>query len=281
MKKILYIKTAFLSLAAMATLSSCLKDNSHYVDFAGAKPLVELPAATGVGPAGGEFQAAAFDITATPQHINILVNLAAPKPLTTALTVKLSVDPAALTAYNTANSTNYTLLPAADYSSTLTATIPANQNEATVVININSTLIDPSQSYVLPLTITDGGGQQISNYKTILYNVQVKNQYDGTYHATGQRIHPTLGTFTFDYNVAMGTAGATTIEGGALADLQADLKLTVNPDNSVTVTSGGQTSTANSPGLVNSYDPATKTFTLHYFYNVAAPRIITETLVKQ
>eukprot|EP01037_Dinobryon_pediforme_P007256 gene7256-7327_t len=227
----------------MALLSSCLKDNSHYVDFAGAKPLVELPAATGIGPAGGEFQAAAFNISSTPVALNVLVNLAAPKPLTSALTVKLSVDQAALTAYNAANGTSYILLPAADYTSTLTATIPANQNEANVVVNINTSLIDPSQSYVLPLTITDGGGP-----------------------------------FPFSYTVAMNTTGANSIDGSALADLKADLKLTVNADNSVTVSSSAQPTTQDSPGLVNKYDPSTKTFTLSYFYNTSAPRIITETL---
>jgi hypothetical protein len=191
------------------------------------------------------------------------------------------VDQAALTAYNAANGTSYILLPAADYTSTLTATIPANQNEANVVVNINTSLIDPSQSYVLPLTITDGGGQQISNYKTILYNVQVKNQYDGTYLASGTRIHPTLGPFPFSYTVAMNTTGANSIDGSALADLKADLKLTVNADNSVTVSSSAQPTTQDSPGLVNKYDPSTKTFTLSYFYNTSAPRIITETLVRQ
>jgi len=282
MKTKLYIKTAFVALVSMASLSSCLKDDKHYVDFASAVPLVELPSATGVGAKGGLFQALALDISSTPIPINLQVNLAAPKTLSSALTVKLAVDPAALAAYNTANSTTYEILPAAVYSSTFTATIPANQNSANFVINIKSNLIDASSTnFVLPLTIVDGGGQQISNFKTVLYNVQVKNQYDGTYTATGTRIHPTLGPFPFSYDVAMGTAGATSISGSALADLKTDIKITVALDNSVTVTSVSQPSTANVPGTVNKYDPATKTFTLNYFYNAAAPRIISETLKRK
>ncbi|MEZ2337272.1 DUF1735 domain-containing protein [Mucilaginibacter sp. RCC_168] len=282
MKTKLYIKTAFVALVSMAGLSSCLKDNQHYVDFASAKPLVELPAATGVGANGGLFEAVALDISDTPIPINLMVNVAAPKPLSTPLTVKISVDQAALTKYNADNSTSYVLLPANYYTSTLTTTIPANQNSSNIVINVKSSLISPTNtSYVLPLTITDGGGQQISNYKTVLFNVQVKNKYDGTYTASGSRIHPTAGTFTFNYDVAMGTAGATSVSGSALADLKTDLKITVNPDNSVTLSSVSQPSVALQPGTVNKYDPATKTFTLNYYYNSAAPRLISETLVKK
>ncbi|SDQ00902.1 protein of unknown function [Mucilaginibacter sp. OK268] len=282
MKTKLYIKTAFVALVSIAGLSSCLKDNQHYVDFAAAKPLVELPAATGVGANGGLFEAVALDISDTPIPINLMVNVAAPKPLSTPLTVKISVDQAALTKYNADNSTSYVLLPADYYTSTFTTTIPANQNSSNIVINIKSSLISPTNtSYVLPLTITDGGGQQISNYKTVLYNVQVKNKYDGTYTASGSRIHPTAGTFTFNYDVAMGTAGATSVSGSALADLKTDLKITVNADNSVTLSSVSQPSVALQPGTVNKYDPATKTFTLNYYYNSAAPRLISETLVKK
>jgi hypothetical protein len=283
MKKTFYIKTALVALIAATGLSSCLKDDAHKVDFAGAAPLIELPSVANVGGSGGPFQALALDIKSTPSEVTLAVNLAAPKTLDKDVTVKLSVDQAALTAYNTENSTNYQLLPANFYSSTLSTVIKAGTNLANVVINVNSNLIDPANAnYVLPLTITDGGGQKISNYKTVLYNVQVKNQYDGVYKTTGQRIHPILGPQApFDYNVTMSTAGATAIVGAALADLKSDLKITVNPDNSVSLSSVSQPSVALTPGGVNKYDPATKTFTLTYYYNTAAPRTITQVLVKQ
>lgn len=212
MKNRYYITYALLSLTVAMLFSSCLKDDSRYVDFAGSKPLVELPAATGVAGTG-KFQANSYAITTTPTALNVLVNVAAPKPLTSALNVKLSVDQAALTAYNTANSTNYSLLPAADYTSTLSTTIPANQNSANVVINLNTSLIDPSQSYVLPLTITDGGGQQISNYKTLLYNIQVKNKYDGVYTVTGTMVDGMVSTITANYprTVNLVTQGASSV----------------------------------------------------------------------
>ncbi len=212
MKKIFYIKGALTALTAVTLLSSCLKDDSRYVDFASSKPLVELPAATGVA-GSGVFQANSYAIVSTPTPLNVQVNVAAPKPLSSALTVKLSVDQAALTAYNTANNTNYTLLPAADYSSSLSVTIPANQNSANLVVNINTSLIDPSQSYVLPLTITDASGQQISNYKTLLYNIQVKNKYDGVYTVTGTMVDGVNSALTGSYprTVDLITQGASTV----------------------------------------------------------------------
>jgi hypothetical protein len=277
-KRFYFISTIMLS-ATLLSLSSCLKD-SRYVDFGAVGTTIELPIEAYHGQ--GSLIPEALPISSTPQVVPLIVNVASPKPLSSALSVTLAVDPAALTAYNTANGTSYTLLPPADYSvSSLTVTVPANGREATLNINVNTNLIDLTQHYVLPITIASASGQQISNYNTVLYSILLKNQWDGTYQASGVRHHPTAGNFSFNYPVYMGTASANSIEGGALADLGADLILTIAPDNTVTVTSGpsGQPSTANQAGTSNVYDPATKTFTLHYFYNVAAPRKIDETLV--
>jgi hypothetical protein len=68
---------------------------------------------------------------------------------------------------------------------------------------VNTSLVDPSGAFVLPLTITDGGGQKISNYKTVLLNVQAKNKYDGTYTVDGamqDAVNPALsGRYPIDY----------------------------------------------------------------------------------
>jgi len=190
MKKILNIRTA-LSLMSIALLSSCLKDSPYTVDFTKTKPLVELPGAANVSGSAGLFEIVGVLAKASgASPFNVPVNLAAPQPLSSALTVKLSVNAAALTAYNSANSTSYVLLPAADYSSTLSVTIPAGQNLANLVVNINTSLVDPTQQYALPLTITDGGGQQISNYNTVIFGIVVKNAYDDNYTATGYVFHP-------------------------------------------------------------------------------------------
>ena len=300
MKKRFYIKTALLSLTSLTFLSSCLKDNSHYVDFAASKPLVELPVATGVGANGGEFQSVAFAISTTPAVLDLLVNVAAPKPLSTSLNVKFSVNAAALTAYNAANkaadstAVQYILLPAADYSSTLSVTIPANQNSANLVININTSLIDASQKYILPLTITDGGGQQISNYNTVLYNVQVKNAYDGVYNLKGFVFRdvngandPALGGNFSALTQSLVTTNATSVtltpiwSSGAAAAGVGGTTISVNPTtNAATISSTANATLKNAAGYNSHYDPTVKTFYVSYTWGTAPnDRAETDTLV--
>jgi len=203
------IKFTALSIIALAvtSLSSCLKD-PRFVDYASSTPFVELP----LDASNGSFTAAAFNIVSTPSSMPLVVNYAAAKPRTTALTVTLKVDAAALAAYNTANGTSYTLLPAADYSiPSLTVTIPAGQNTATMNILINSSLVDPSGSFILPISIADGGGVAISVSSTLLFNVQAKNQYDGNYVSTGYVFHPSSPR-AINATYAFGTAGAASIK---------------------------------------------------------------------
>lgn len=285
MKKKIYLLTTITLSAAVLSLSSCLKDGNKFVDFSNVGTLVELPLSAFSGT--GKLTAAALAITDTPQTIPVIVNVASPKPLSSALTVTLALDEPALTAYNHANGLDtggnvpYTILPPADYTiSNYKVTVPANQRQARMIIKVNTNVVDPAGHFILPLSIVDASGQKISNYKTILYNVQAKNKYDGNYHATGERIHPKLGILPFDYVVDMVTSSANSIDGGALADTQQDLNLVINPDNSVTPTSTYQTLFVPS-GQTNTYDPATKTFTLHVAYNTGAPRIMNITLVKQ
>jgi hypothetical protein len=66
-------------------------------------------------------------------------------------------------------------LPTAAYSlPNPKTTIPANTRLGTVTFKINTSVIDKTvKNYVLPVSITDASGQQISNYKTIFYNIQV------------------------------------------------------------------------------------------------------------
>jgi len=205
MKKRLYLITTLILSVAALSLSSCLKD-PRAQDFSNVGAEIELPLAATYY---NKLVPAALPITATAQTITLVVNVAAPKPLGSALPVTLIIDQAALDAYNTANSTSYTLLPAADYSiASLKVTIPAGQHTVNVPISVNTSLIDPSAQYVLPLTLSDASGQKISIYKTLLYNVQAKNKYDADYATTGYLFHPSASRAIDDtYHVA--TVGAT------------------------------------------------------------------------
>jgi len=186
MKKKLYFKIACLSLTAVSLLSSCLKDNSHYVDYAGVGTLIDLPLTepTIAYPSpNGVFQYGTLT-EGTTDTLVVAVNEANPVPLTSAVNVTLSTtDVTLLNSYNTANDLGYTLMPAADYTviGGLTVTIPANQRLAYLKILINSTAIGTEDgNYVLPVTIESTTAGTIAQpYKAILYNIVVTSSGGG------------------------------------------------------------------------------------------------------
>ena len=190
MKKIIYSTTIILLVTAALNLSSCLKDSKFYVNVSQGVPLVELPLEARNLP--GNLVAEALPISATPQVIQVAVNLASTNTLSNPVTVTLGLDTTAVTTYNHANGLDtggnvpYTLLPAADYSiPSYQVIIPAGQHLVYFNINVNTNLINPSGLFILPIKITNGGGQQISNYNELLLAVGAKNPYDGIYTVTG------------------------------------------------------------------------------------------------
>ncbi len=217
MKKIIYSITTILLVTAALNLSSCLKDSKWYVNVSQGVPLVELPLEA--RNLAGNLVAEALPISATPQVIQVAVNLASVNTLSSPVTVTLGVDAAAVTAYNHANGLDtggnvpYVLLPAADYSiPSYQVTIPAGQHLVFFNININTSLVDPSGLFILPIKITNGGGQQISNYNELLLAVGAKNQYDGVYIVTGTLTDNTDATITGSYpeTVYLETASSNT-----------------------------------------------------------------------
>ena len=275
-RKLISKSYLLLALTGVLGFSSCLKD-SRYTDFSKVGTLVEFPLAANAG----QFQSQSFDIKPDPLTFQVAVNVASPVELTKALPVTVSVDQATLDAYNTANGETYTLLPAADFSIPASVTVPANQRIGLLTITIKSNLIDPAGHFAIPLKITDASGEKISNYNTIIYAVSVKNQYDGIYKATGTFVRVGLDQRTINQSKSVSTINANTVQ-STVADLGTALNLTVNADNSVTVAFVGS-SLSGLPGAyssdgVNTYNPSTKTFTLHYQYRSGA-RTTEETLV--
>jgi hypothetical protein len=312
MKKKIYSKlTVLVLLVGAGLLSSCLKDKT-FVDFSAVGTLVELPIA-----ASGLVTPVAFPIQTTPQTFKVPVNVAAPKPLTSALTVTLIVDVAALNSYNTtteaaykkdslayendetgtvaqpAAPTLYTLLPANFYTlDNLKVTVPANQNLGYMTVTLpNTTLLNPATAYVLPITIADASGQKISNYKTVFYNVQAKNKYDGIYTIKGTVLR--AGDDVLSGHIKAGvTRGLATVSGTAVSFSQvwADgsgvagingTTITVNSaNNKVTMASSTNAALVNLPSYDNRYDPATKTFYISFYWGTGPTnRAATDTLV--
>jgi len=286
------------------SLSSCLKD-PRYVDFSKVGTLIELPLAAFTGP--GKLAPEALPITSTPQTFNLIVNVAAPKPLSTAVkvTFKLDVDTMTrlnaklLATFNTdstayVNDTTgnvaapapliqYALPPSNAYSiASLTTTIPANQRTGALPIVVTTSNYSLTAHYVIPLTIIDASGQKISNYRTIFLNVQAKNKWDGIYTIKGfvhRDADATLGgPIKAGLTSSLATTGANSVSfdqiwaSGSEAGGINLLSLDIDPvSNAVTISSGVNATLHNLPGYTSHYDPATKTFFLGLIWNGTDP----------
>ena len=167
---------------------------------------------------------------------------------------------------------------------------------------LNATALDLSKRYGLGFRIAsiEGEGTIASLEKSLVVELGVKNQWDGVYSIVGDFTHPTVcytgpfftSTTGGPREIELITIGPNTLK----RDLSGRENLTVwdhcnngyiyftavvpryqvNSNNTITILDGPGASVVwdSYPGMV--YDPATKTFNLHYGYN--GSRIINETM---
>ncbi len=188
----------------------------------------------------------------------------------------------------------YTPLPAGSYTiPSLKVVIPKGQTEVSVPITLNKSVLDLTKSYGLGFQIsstTEGVISELAN--KIIVGLLIKNQYDADYTVTGYFFHPTAGR-AINMTKHMFTLGANTVEGqvGDLAGFYFafDVNGTVLSNwrglGSAPPAPASGFMTADNPGnfshaplsvgppyihanYPNTYDPATKTFLLHYGYHV-------------
>jgi Domain of unknown function (DUF1735)/Domain of unknown function (DUF4361) len=208
--------------------------------------------------------------------------------LNTATTVKMTIVPSILDDYNDANGETFELLPDSIYTTTITKagnvydmSLASGEFAKEFTIKLNGAKWDIAHKYAMPLVISDAGGKKMSTGRdTILAFISVKNKYDGIYHAAGVFHHPTAGDRAIDRDKNLVTAGPISVvtELGDLGGSGYKMILTINPDNTVTITKAGVTPNVDQHWGPNFYDPATKEFHLNYSYNTAAPRIVDEVL---
>lgn len=285
MKKIIHITNLSLRFSILAfAFFGCVKKDDFYkksegesgrqqvVQIAGSDELIQF--ARDVDPAIDTF--ALIDIRRYPSS---------EAGLNQPLTVKLMANPSLITSYNTANGTSYVQLPVSGYTlleDLNNITFQPGEAVKEVKIRLDKGALDLSQQYALAFTLSEvGTGSAINtNFQNAIYSIGIKNQYDGDYHSTGVFHHPTAGDRDIDEDKHLSTAGPNSVVTG-LGDLGSsgyEMILTVNADNTVTITPAGVTPNVDQHWGANFYDPATRTFHLHYSYNTAAPRIIEETL---
>lgn len=307
MKKYLNIITLALSITG---LSSCLKDDTAnltpdnspaVVEFSSSN--VELPtSSTGTNYAlfvrsfeRGPEMDVPFDVNytggaAAPQDIKVTIGVK-PTAIQEYVAERLSKDHITVT--------GFTVLPSNLYTLPTDVVIKKGERKTTIHVKFNSAgITNFGLKYILPISITAADGAIVSgNFGTILAQLGVKNAYDGVYDLTGTITRYNSGTTNPDLSLG-GTyptnppllSAVTTIaanqntfqlfwrDGGGIAGIDG-LNLTVDPaTNLVTVTTNPATALANTPGQVNAYDPATKTFKLHFTWGATNKRIANITL---
>ncbi len=289
---------SLLTLGGMAlSMTGCLKDDEHYVDFKTTpNPVVQFPTTAN----NGLEDTHGFAIQTAPASYTFNVGVSSAAPVSQDITATLAVDAALLKQYNADNSRAYKLPPASLYSiPTLTTTIPAGQQFAMITVSLTTSKDKVPDAagfnnagYVLPLSIkTVSGANAIvgGNYASKLLLLKIKNQYEGDYYSTGVFAHPTAGTRSIGRDKTLATIDGTTSQ-TEFADLGTGaapwfMRLRVNADNTVTITPvvppAATGETLRQTGT-NRYNPATQTFTLSYRYTgPGGDRVITETITRQ
>lgn len=177
-----FLNKAIISIPAflLILLGGCVKTHDGFVDFTKTSDFVIL---TGAGT--GNFKASNILVNTSSTDTlkkTITVNLASKDNSNGEVAVTVGVDAAAIAAYNAANGTKYQPFPAGSYKLTNTkVTVPAGQHYGTTTLEIYQNKLDPTVSYMIPISITDGGGKQLSsNQNTIYYNV-IGNPLAGLY----------------------------------------------------------------------------------------------------
>jgi len=147
--------------------SSCLKDTGPVQDYSTSPPVISFQT-NGQGANAANVTVPSGSSQTSPSVDSVELSLGVAKLyLSTPVQVSVSAQQATLDAFNAANGTNFTLLPAADYAiqNSGTETIPAGKNIESFGVSFYGASIDPTQSYALPLTITGatGGGSVVAS----------------------------------------------------------------------------------------------------------------------
>ena len=178
MKKLLILFSAAITL----TFSACLKNTAFYNDLSKTGLVAELPL-SGISNFGADAVTAPGDTITLP----FVVNIASSSTPTTAHTITVAPDFTQVATYEAYdNSIAYLAMPSAAFVfPATTVTIPAGKSQATVNVTFYKHLLDPTKSYMLPLSITAAAGLTISGNFGIHY-----------FHFIG---NPLVGSFKHDY----------------------------------------------------------------------------------
>ena len=214
--------------------------------------------------------------------------LASSEPAPEDIKVTVVIDNTIVDAYNNANGTNYSIAPSNSYTIVNpggVVTIPKGSNVGYLKLKLNPiNFLGNAYGFGFKISAVSNPGYTISgNSGSGIFVLGIKNKYEATYHSTGVFHHPVNGDRPINRDKFLSTVDAQSniTELGDLGAAGYQMILTVNPDNTVTITPAGVTPNIDQHWGPNTYDPVTQTYHLNYSYNVAAPRIVQEDLVRQ
>ncbi|PZR24138.1 MAG: hypothetical protein DI535_22675 [Citrobacter freundii] len=254
-------------------------------------------------PSDDDNSTAAFvELKTAPQSISLLEvrrDVVSQASLNSTMKVTLSIDDALVTDYDP----DLLLVPSGGI--VFDAANPANGNDITLTfapqefvkyiqVNVpNGTVFDPNELYGMgfKLKSVDQGGKVSAAKGEVVVVIGAKNAYDGVYKITSGTVQrysapgiPTTGdalngSLVGNPNITLSTVDANSVQVSGLTWFGGtsgiggidNLKAKVDPaTNLVTMSAGGNATLTNIPGSVNKYDPATKTFTLNFYWNPSA-----------
>jgi Domain of unknown function (DUF1735) len=185
MKKIFLINKWLLPIAALVVaLTSCLKDDDYDDGLYGSIRGTEGGKYVSLRTSGlNNFQRSSVLINTLSSDydtVEVFIDLDVAQKTTSPVTIKLGLDDAKRTAYNTANSKNFQ--PVTDAMArieTTDLTIPAGERTIKTNLIIKQDLFDPSKSYLIPVTILEAPDASLSsNLNTRYFNI-IGNPFAG------------------------------------------------------------------------------------------------------
>ncbi|MFL5786692.1 MAG: DUF1735 domain-containing protein [Flavisolibacter sp.] len=293
-----------IAVSMMLVLAGCVKHDDYYKDVNGGDPnrkqIVKIVGASDISQIARDVNPlidtfAVVDLRREPNNST---------ELNQSLTVKLVLKPSLIDSFNSQNGAGYVVLPDSAYTilgDLNSITFQPGEVVKEIKIRLDKSKLDLSSSYALGFAVSDAGTSGVINptLATGLYGIGIKNPYEADYKTTGFVFHPsaprplddvkhlyTLGSTTCEapladlynsgYYFAFDVSASNTLINwtplGAAPPAPASGFMTMDNPSATDYSAAAPDAPGVSPWLSsiynNTYDPATKTFWMHYGYKV-------------
>ena len=277
------------------SLNSCVKNrNTEGTDFSHLQDHVVL-----MNSGLSAVSASNIAFNSDTATVTIMANLASVNPPTSPVVVTIGVEAALIASYNASHNTSFVLLPDSAYTLTSnTLTVPAGQQYASTTISFYKSKVDPSTSYMLPISITDASGKALSSNKNTLYFNIIGNPIAGNYMEHWRRwaSSDTINNQQYDFTDPAAFAAesptqvaAESVENGALFHISftdpgtglaglTNFKVTLDP---ASWSNFGAVSISQAPVFIK-VDPINGYYSFYFKYSLSGgiPRTVVEEFTK-